>query len=593
MGLNLIVLGLVAGVTFLQSIFGFFSGLINLFCVMISVAVAFGFYEPLTYWLTAPDGMGLSPQYTEPSVLVGLFLITLVALRTAADNLIRGNVHVPQWLDWTGGTICGFVNAQLTVGTLAIGMLMLPIGGKVLGFERYSRTAEKDGNNPNAKFERNSLWTRCDDMTAGFVNLLSSKSMQGQTNFASVYPNYVDAVYFSTNTVQHESAPSPFRDRKGGDGFKDGLSVESWWEQKTPITDPRYRKDVPGEKNRMPPMTAEKYVPEAGNRLIGMRLQLKKAAADRDGGTTHVFRPSMIRLVGDLGSGASARAQQFIPRVIGGADSFLSGGNRIVDMDNNFRISQPDSPLDVWFDVPQEFVPRFVEYRRHARAEMPEMSKSAPKVALKLMTDEERQAIANNAGRSFFGSVIGGDSGDRRDLPYEFDLAKLKSSPDVKMDGELLVHARVSGTKSVYEKKGAAVAKEFKIPAGYKILQIKYVPKQARTVVGEVFNFVGSNINQYLAVDDTGTKHPLTGYFGKVKKGNDERFEFFFNGPKDEELDPSYRLMLDFKDLEKKDLNDADTSEIYLFFLVKPGTRILRIENQAGDGGEVSLTMGP
>ncbi len=324
-----------------------------------------------------------------------------------------------------------------------------------------------------------------------------------------------------------------------------------------------------------------------------MRLQLKKAAADREGGTAHVFRPSMIRLVGDLGSGGSARPQQYIPRVIGGADNFIGGANRIVDMDNNFRVNQPEALVDVWFDVPQDFNPRFVEYRRHARAEIPEMSKAAPKTALKLMTDEERQAIANASGRQTFGTVLGGDSGDRRDLPFEFDLAKLKGSPDVKMDGEYLVHARVSGTKSAFEKKAGASAKEFKIPPGYKVLAIRYVPKQARSIVGEVFNYVGSNVNQYLAVDDTGSKHPLTGYFGKVKRGNDERFEFFFNGPKDDELDPSYRLMLDFKDLDKKDLNDADTSEICLYFLVKPGTRIMRIENQAGDGSDISFPISP
>src|SRR5262245_43523435 len=264
---NVITFFLVLGITFLQSVFGFFSGLINLFCVMISVAVAFGFYENLNLFVT--DATGWSPAYVEPSCLVVLFLLTLTLLRTGADNLIRGNVHVPQWMDWGGATICGFINAQLTIGTLAIGVAMLPIGGAPMGFERYSRTEETADNKVSAKFQRNNLWTRTDEMKIGFVNLLSGGSMRGATHLSAVYPDFADAVFYSTNTVQPESTPSPYRDKKSGDGFKEGLKIETWWIQKQPLVEPRYRKGIPTERVRLPPMegTKEPFKAQAGNEL--------------------------------------------------------------------------------------------------------------------------------------------------------------------------------------------------------------------------------------------------------------------------------------------------------------------------------------
>ncbi|MCC6357272.1 MAG: hypothetical protein IT450_00895, partial [Phycisphaerales bacterium] len=66
----------------------------------------------------------------------------------------------------------------------------------------------------------------------------------------------------------------------------------------------------------------------------------------------------------------------------------------------------------------------------------------------------------------------------------------------------------------------------------------------------------------------------------------------FFNGPDSDPLDGSFRQMLDFKEVKRNELNDQDDSVICLIFLVDPGVRILRIQNQAGDGGDVSIPIG-
>ena len=366
MFLNVVTLVMVLAITFLHSIFGLFSGLINVFCTVLSVAVAFGFYEALNGFVTAQ--FGLHPAYSEPVCLVGLFLVTLIVTRTLADNYIRGNVKLPAALDWGGAAVCGFINAELIVGVLALGVMMLPLGGRVLSFSRYERVSEaRDPDHPElARFERERLWTRCDEFAAGLFELLSAGSLRhSSTAFADVYPDFPDAVFFSTNTVQPESSPSVYRDSKAGDGFTRGLQVEKWWVTDKAV-ETRYREDVPSERNPDPRYVRKTFQPAAGKKLIAVRLKLNKSSADHQKHAyTHLFRPTMLRLVGTDGD----KPAQYVARILGNVDSELGDALRLVDYDNNLEVDGNGSPqIDAYFEVDEDFVPRFVEYRRHARA---------------------------------------------------------------------------------------------------------------------------------------------------------------------------------------------------------------------------------
>ncbi|GMU84569.1 MAG: hypothetical protein AMXMBFR47_44380 [Planctomycetota bacterium] len=591
MPLQITTLLLVLGVTFLQSVFGFFSGLINLFCTVTATVVAFGFYEALTYAITGSMDT-LSPAYVEPCALVGLFLITLTALRYAADNLIRGNVTVPPAMDWAGAGICGFLTSMLTVGTLTISLLMLPIGGTVMGFNRYERTEERGGANNLAQFQRNSLWVRCDEFTVGFFNIVSGGSMRGGRALSSVYPDFPDAVFFSTNTVQMENQPSPYREKKVGDGFMRGLAVVNTWKQKNPV-EATYRAAVPTQKERTPSVTPMTYKPESGKELWGFRLALGRESSDRDRKSPiHMFRPTAIRLVGKLSSSDAPR--HYVPVIVGGADGFTGGKNRVVDYDVNFRLeSGAEGTIDVFFEVDPDFQPEFIEYRRHCRvaAAAPDPKSGPPTTALRVLTPEEQRALENQGNRTF-GAVAEGS--DNAKLPFNFLLSRLRANSDCKLQGDKLVHARIWGEKSRLEVSAAGEpgVTEFQIPEGKRILQVRYRPKEAASIVGQVFNYVGSVVNQYYAQDDRGGRHALAGYYAIVKRGNNEYVELFFNGPESDPLDGSFRQMLDFKEVKRNELNDQDDSVICLIFLVDPGVRILRIQNQAGDGGDVSIPIG-
>lgn len=597
MVLNLIALLLIAAVTFVQSIFGLFSGLLSAFCSVFAAVVAFGFYEALNDVLTKQ--LELHPAYTEPISLLLLFIVTLAALRYLADTFIRGNVNVPQYVDWAGAGIFGFISAQICVGMAVICTLMLPIGGSVLGFSRYDRSEEGAGEHPGTvRWERSAMWTRCDEMTVGLVSLLSNGSLStGSTAFGAVYPDYMDAVFYSTNTVMANSSTSPFREK--GDGFTNGLKVTEWWEQATPL-EGRYRKEVPTLKESAPPYDRMTYSASSGKKLLGVRLALLPNGGDRNKSQRlHLFRPGMLRLVGRNGDSY----EQYPARVIGNADDKIEYANRIADLDNNFSLpGDNDRYVDVYFEVKDGFTPMFCEYRHHARAAMPAERDKAPPVALKggngptgTGTGGDVVAKGGSGGKQgglMFGSLMEFPYGDNKSLPLEMSPSKTKKG-ETTVEGEAFVSGRIFGTKEALAPDNGEPGKLtfFKVPDKKRLCQVHYKPKKALSVVGEVFAYA-AQLNQYRAVDDRGNQIPLAGYWVKIKRGNNDYYEIFYNGdPENNPPNPTYNSMIDVKAVEQKELRDQDDAEICLLFLTSPGVTVRRVENQKGEGGDVSIHM--
>jgi len=576
--LNIVALCLILAITLMHSIFGLYSGVIHVCCCILAALVAFGFFEPLTLLLTKEAG--LHPAYTEPCCLLLLFVLTLIVLRTAADNLLRGNVQLPQYVDTGGAVVLGFLGAEIVVGMLVISVLMLPLGGRVMGFSRYERDPELRDENNLARFNRNSVWLMPDEFTVGLVRLISGGSLRATTPLAAVYPDFTDWVFYTGNTVQWESSPGVYRDRSDG---TTGLRVEKWWEQTDAVVG-RYRKDVPDRNNKNPPYAEHTWRPAAGSKLIGVRLKLLPSSADRDRNRRlHLFRPTMIRLVGDEQGGP----RQAIPRIIAGADKNLGDKPRIVDMDNNFSVDgDAEVTVDVYFEAPEDFVPRFVEYRRRARAALTE-SERLKKPPRSLAAPAAAGGSAGAGGQAAHGAMrfidlIEGGSGENAQLPVQLASSKLRGA-EVEWAGKELKSGRLMGERAALERTepGDTTVERFAVPEGWRLCQIRYRPKKALTVAGQVFNYVARTVNQYYAVDSSGDKHLLCGYYAIVQRRGQAYIELFYAGEPDS---PAYRGMLDFKEIKASELTASDDVVLGLLFLVPPGRSVLAVENQAGQG---------
>lgn len=584
MALNIIALVLVLAITFMHSIFGAFSGVINVCCSLFALAVAFGFWEPVSIWAT--QAMGLHPAYTEACVLMLLFFGTLTLLRYLADTFIRGNVRLPAGVDTGGAIVCGFINAQIAIGVLVVSVMLLPLGESTMGFRRYERTDEFDSRGL-AKFERRSLWLRSDEFAVWIARQFSGGSLSAGTTLASVYPSYSDWLFYGANTVQWESSPAPYRD-SFGDGVRKGLAVERWWEQTEPV-DGRYRKQVPTLQNSVPDYTAMKLAPESGNKFVVAHLRLNKDSADREERrTVHVFRPTQLRLVGTMND----EVTHVVARIIGGADDRIAGAPRIADLDTNFVLPDPDATIEAYFEAPQEFKPMFVEYRRRARAGMttPALASKtpgqrpaeAPKVGIGA-SGETTVAAGSGVGRGTtrFTDVLDFPSGDVWSLPFKVSAAKIRRG-DVELDGDLFRKGRFTGERSRVEPDAGEerIVEHFSLPEGYRLCQIRYKPRRAASIVGQVFNYAAA-INQYFAVDNLGEKHMMVGYYAIVKREGREHIELFCTG---EYNAPGYNGQLDFKDIKPGELTGSDDAQVALFFYIPYGRTVRAIENQTGSG---------
>lgn len=588
MALNIAALFLVAAITFMHSMFGLFSGLINVFCSIIALCAAFGFYTPLNDWM-AKD-MEFQPAYSEPIAFVMLFFVVLIALRSLADQFIRGNVHINQYADWGGGAACGFVNGQIAVGILAIGSGMLPLGDRVMMFQRYERSNTIQADHEKvADFKRNTLWLRSDEFATGLFSLLSSGSLRTDTQFSTVYPNYTDAMWYSSNTVQPQNMPVPYRDKRNGDG-NNAVKLESWWEVKE-IPNARYREAVPTEKVPRPQMSELNFRAASGKKIIGTRLTLGAAAADKnERAKLHLFRASTLRLVGRRGD----ESVQYTPVALAGHDKELAAkAIRVVDLDTNVSMEGADQTIDVYYEVHEDFKPSFVEYRRHARVAMVgEPAKAAPGELVAKGPAEGTGGAGRNSGSQIFWE---GNSGINFSLPFEFGADELKrgSGQDLRVEGDKLAFGRIFGRREAFEvKPNKAVVKEFAAPEGWRLVQIKYIPKKAASIVGDVFNYA-ARVNQYMVVDNNANSYRMVGYWATVKRGDKEFFEIYYDWSADGgDPGPSAtnHSMLDFKEISANEYN-ADDSTVTLMFLVKAKSQLTKLQNQKGEGKEINFNV--
>jgi hypothetical protein len=587
MVLNILSLVLILGITFLNSIYGLFSGIINLFCTLVAVAVAFGFWAPLNAFAVS---QGLHPSFAAASAFLLLFLVTGVTLRVLADNFIRGNVRVPLAVDWGGGALCGFLIAELTVGVLVLGLLMLPFGERLM---LYSRVARNEDSRKDASgrvvFYEHGLWLSPDSFAALVGGALSAGSLRGAASFREVYPNFPAWVSWTANTVQEESLTAPRRDE--GDGFTSGIQKVEWWEQSGKL-ETRYRPLRPNPDNPDPNYERMEFSAGPGRRLIGVRATLAPSSADRYKYLAdHRFRPSQIRIVGVRSSGGRTVPQDYIPSVIGGADPKIDDAYRLVDIDNDFSVPvEGDTPFDFIFEVDESFQPRFFEYRRFARIAMTETErlKSAPTTRLAVKKTGPA-GVDQATGVARFIDSVTPNTGDEGRLPFEMRVDLLQSQSEtelVDVRGEpRFAYGRLSGSRTQLESRESQRVRHFRHPGNQRIFTLETRARQAQSLAGSVFNYVGGRTNQYFAVDKSGDKYPLMGFYGVVRRENADFVEIFLIDVEDEAAVASNRAQLNFQSINLPEL-EQDEALLGLLFAVPRGKCIVKVETQAGQGIE-------
>lgn len=209
--LSALAIVIVLAIAYIWASRGFFSALIHLVCVLISGAIAFAVWEPVTYAIMNADssrsawlvdlawGLGLA----------GPFAISLAILRLGIDALLPNNADLDGVSNLVGGGVCGILAGVITSGIFIISLGYLRFETSLMGYEPF-------GYDNNGSIIRNGrLLLPVDRLTAGFYSSLSNSTFSVEENMAKWHPNLADEgpllrVNYEEGKSRHTMKPDSF-----------------------------------------------------------------------------------------------------------------------------------------------------------------------------------------------------------------------------------------------------------------------------------------------------------------------------------------------------------------------------------------------
>jgi hypothetical protein len=179
--MNILALGIVLLIGYVWLGRGFFSSLLNLACVVVAGAIAFGLWE-----ITSLTLLKSGPDLVKPMAwalgLAGPFALSLALLRGATDAVLRANAKLTPTLDGVFGALCGLVSGVIVSGITVISIGNLHLERDALGYRPLDFSVS--GN----VVRDQSLWVPTDRITSAFYETLSLTSLRTAHPMGRLYP---------------------------------------------------------------------------------------------------------------------------------------------------------------------------------------------------------------------------------------------------------------------------------------------------------------------------------------------------------------------------------------------------------------------
>jgi hypothetical protein len=306
---------------------------------MIALATAI-FASVLAMALTEPlQGIigGFRPDYARGVTFLLLFLFAFSATRIAADVMIKKNIKLNLWINRGMGAAFGFFTALVVAGTIVLGIEMMPVPRKLLGFDRFPAptvmaSIDADGKPipGEATSRRSGIWFSPDGFVLSLWSAASGRSLGGAEgrSWNDLHPDFRAESYGDRYPVFAGSGRSLARDL---------VEVKEIWSPADP-------KDLPGGVR-----------PPAGKRVVVVRAEIKKgekpphSSSDVD----NYFRVAVaqVRLITD-------KNHQAFPM----GDLFQGRTFEPLALDNGFVVddySSSNTAVQEWvFAIPEGESPR-------------------------------------------------------------------------------------------------------------------------------------------------------------------------------------------------------------------------------------------
>jgi len=577
----IVTLILFAGIAFFHAIQGTFSALMMAVLTILAAAIAVNYYAPLSHALLLEQ----IPDYADACCLAGLFLVTLVVFRTLTDNLIRGNITFYPWVDRIIAAAISIPTALLLVGISSIAFQMLPFHEQVMLFNRF----DDEGN-------RRSIFPRADDFAAGFMSMLSANSLSGRRQLGMLHPDWPAEVSAQRIAIQRESrhvvSPGTVKVTRAWK-LETGLLTKKY-----SIVGRRYYRKIRTEVEK-----GKKRMPRPGHYYLAMTLQLKPEAADPD--KYHRFAWGQVRLVGFLGHDLQRR-YPINYYLIGFGElnpqypneynymrmkvPVLPKQKEDIEEEEppwyrnygvvSFQRVEGDEEFDVVFEVPEDFQPWFVEYKRWARAKVPKLAKSE-EVPTREPGPGKEQAVkrVDRPGWHAQFQVDYDQTGFTEALPFRLSTAAARQA-GAEISGSRYSRGTVHGwigrnmASDLDSMTGgglAGVVRRFDVPGGKALLRLECRMERAETkLLNMIFSSV-QRVTQRYVVDKRGNRYMPVGQYVIASQDQGSMVEL--------QYDPEFEQTMPkpFRHVQISAMRGRDVRVGFLF-LVQPGAEMDRFE---------------
>ena len=359
MWVSLALFALFAMIAYLHAIQGLFSALIAAVLSVLSLCVAFARFEYVAHeWLA-----GWRPDFALPIAFMGLFCATLLGTRVIADNLIRRACLLPMIVDRIGGGVFGVLVGMIITGMLAIALQMIPLGGTMLGYSRFKpppppRTGGADDfdlpEDDREPDDEHDIFMNPDRFVVRLASMMGSGVFSGQRDWYDTHPDFIQEIGWSQATIRRIGHLAP-------PGSVSLVSVGS--------ADILYEKTLGrriGRSGRRAVSTYDPVPVPPEKKWYTIRVKLGGQAADSDG--VHRFMLRQARLLGHDRPDASTITQYY---AMGVGDNNEEFPDRLLmgDMDKIYG-PDPQKEVTLVYEVPDSFVPYFLDYKNGARVDL-------------------------------------------------------------------------------------------------------------------------------------------------------------------------------------------------------------------------------
>jgi hypothetical protein len=132
--MNLIIVGLILGLTYALTSEGLWGAALMFFNVLFGALIAFNFYEPLAALL---DSTGIGWGFSDTLCLLGLFSISVLLLRMTTETIAPAQVRFPVALYHFGRLVFGLGGAVVTMAIIILAFHTAPVHKKIFGVFDY------------------------------------------------------------------------------------------------------------------------------------------------------------------------------------------------------------------------------------------------------------------------------------------------------------------------------------------------------------------------------------------------------------------------------------------------------------------------